>query len=478
MSLVRQTSVLATLALAAAGVVSGCGPSFVVPESDYALQRALRGHIAAASNATGETFPTDDREGELPDLESEPRLADYVRYAALRSPGLRATFERWRAASERPPQAGALPDPQLTRGGIRSPVEPKVGPQRARRGLAQAVPWRGKRGLRREAAEHAARGAFERFGAARLRLAYMVRKAYWAYWLLARRIETAAEHLRLVTQLEAAARSRYAAGLSSHGSVVGLQVELGKLEDRLRSLEDFRGAASARLRAAVGSSQKDGPLPWPREAPPDEVRLPDATQLREIALARSPEIRAADMAVLRAEATERLAALADRPDVTVGLDYIFTGEAGGGGPDSGKDAVAATVSIGLPLSRGKYRAARREAMAMHAAAESERDAAKDELAAALAESLFALRDALRKRNLYGHTLIAKARESLAVSRRSFEAGRADHASLIDAQRTLLEFELAHLHALAETAVKGAEIEMLAGGVVPPVIEDKGPRKEE
>jgi outer membrane protein TolC len=49
-----------------------------------------------------------------------------------------------------------------------------------------------------------------------------------------------------------------------------------------------------------------------------------------------------------------------------------------------------------------------------------------------------------------------------VAQKAFAAGRAGFLDLIDAQRTLLEFELAYERALADRAINLAELEMLAG----------------
>jgi cobalt-zinc-cadmium efflux system outer membrane protein len=64
--------------------------------------------------------------------------------------------------------------------------------------------------------------------------------------------------------------------------------------------------------------------------------------------------------------------------------------------------------------------------------------------------------------LYRDALIPKVRQTLEVTQRAFETGQADFLSLIDAQRTLLEFSLTYERAVADHAQRLAEMEMLAG----------------
>ncbi len=75
---------------------------------------------------------------------------------------------------------------------------------------------------------------------------------------------------------------------------------------------------------------------------------------------------------------------------------------------------------------------------------------------------YRFRDAERKIDLYGDTLLPKARESLKVTESSFRAAGSNFTDLIDAQRVLLEFTLAYERALADCAQSLAKIEMLVG----------------
>jgi len=396
----------------------------------------------------------------LTELDEDATLADYLAYGARANPGLEAAFNRWAAALERIPQARALPDPTLGFGYFVQEVETRVGPQRAKLGVSQMLPWTGKRALRGEAALHKAEAAHARYEAAKLSLFYRIRRAYWEYWYLSRAIAITEENLRLVAQLEGVARAKYAAGLAPQSAVTKAQVELGRLEDRLTALRDMRGPGSAELDAAIGR-RPGAALPWPKESPPENRGGIDYDALAALLDESSPELAAADAIIDNEESNVALARKGALPDVGVGLDYTFTGESAMAGSDSGKDIVA-MLSVSLPLGRAKYRAAEREAQARLAAARLDRADRENALSASLKAALFGFRDAERRTELYGNTLLAKARQALDVARQSFEAGKADFLDVIDAQRTLLEFDLAQERARASRAVSLAEIEMLVG----------------
>ena len=77
-------------------------------------------------------------------------------------------------------------------------------------------------------------------------------------------------------------------------------------------------------------------------------------------------------------------------------------------------------------------------------------------------ALYRFRDAGRKIDLYGTTLLVQARSAFSVAQQNYESGASDFLNLIDSQRALLEIELEYQQALANQQKALAEIEMLVG----------------
>ncbi len=84
--------------------------------------------------------------------------------------------------------------------------------------------------------------------------------------------------------------------------------------------------------------------------------------------------------------------------------------------------------------------------------------------------LYKLRDAERRIDLYKNGLIPKAQQALQVSLQDLETGLGRYSDVIDAQRMLLEFELAYERAEVDKAQRLAEVERLVGRFLeePPV----------
>jgi len=386
----------------------------------------------------------------LPTLDEGSMLSDYLTYAALNNPGLEAAFNRWKAALEKIPQAKSLPDPRFSYGYFIEEVETRVGPQRQKIELSQMFPWFGKLRLRGDVALEAANAAQQKYEAAKLKLFYRVKKIYYDYYYLARAIAITKENMKLLSDLESVARTKYKAGIAPYAAIIKAQVELGRLQDRLKTLQDLRNPIVAKLNAAL-NKPSDASLPWPR-AVREEMTKVSEEQLVAWLQENNPELKALEFMTAKEKAGIDLARKNYFPDIMLGVGMIDTDDAIiPDTEDSGKDPVVAMIAINLPVWYGKYRAAEREARARHLAALKQKADKENNLLADLQIALFNFRDAHRKIDLYRDTLVPKAKQSLEVTRQGFEAGKVDFLNLIDAERLLLEFQLSYERALANHA---------------------------
>ena len=448
-----------TVVIAAASGVAGCGRS--AGPGGQGPPSAL----ADAEPATGAPRPAEGAPTDEATLGPDATVADYLAHAALHSPALEAAFNRWRAAGEAPAQARALPDPKLTYQRFIQEVETRAGPQRNALQIAQMFPWFGTLDLRAQAADRAAAVARQGYEAAKLALFERVRSAHAEYTYLARATEIAAENVALLTNLEKVVRIRYAANAAGHSDLIRLQVELGKVRDRVRSLTDMRASASAALAAAAGLPVGVD-LPAPRDLAASRPELKDG-QLIAWALASSPLLQADQAEIARRHTQVDLARKAYWPDVTLGVKWIDTSHSVGGMPiDDGKDPVVAMVSVNLPIWRDKLAAGVRQSRYLELAAVKALADRSDRLAAQVSRTAFQTRDARAKVDLYQRLLVPRATESLKVTIIAFGAGKAGFSDLIDAQRVLLEFRLTTERARADGARHLAMLERLIGRPLP------------
>ncbi len=388
-------------------------------------------------------------------------LTDYLQWAIEHNPGLLGSRANYEVSLHNIDQAGALPDLRLAWGEMIVPVETRVGPQQRIFSVSQSLPWFGSLGEAETAAQFRAQAAQSLFQADSLAVEQGVRRAWFELAHLQQEIILTRAHFDLSRQSEDIALRAYEAGSARFRNVLQAQSESENLNNRLDSLKDRLIPASVSLNTAAG-------LPASTVAP--EASLPDAYQvslvmvdLIETLHRDNPELES----LRRQEESHRhlveAARLSGRPGLTLGLDYIMTGDAVMPGvDDSGKDPVIARLAINVPLWSGKATARRLASASRLQAVSSDRSRLSLDLQRQLENILYRVRDAGRSWQLYDENLLPRARQILTASTSDYETGRATFDEVIGARENLLGLELARLRAAADQALALNDLEALLG----------------
>jgi len=399
------------------------------------------------------------KHGEIKDL------TEYLIEAARNNDDLYAAFYSWKAALQRETSVSSLPDPRFSFAWFIQPVETRTGPQEFKYGLSQTLPWFGKLDIKGEQALRDADIKKAKFDALKLKIFYQVKRTYYDYAYLAQAIRITRENIELMKYLESVARSRYSTGAGAYDGVIKTQVELGKLEDRLRSLEERKRPTIAKLLAAM--NRPDGQsLPLPASIPVMTIEV-DPQQLKNDFKEANPNLLALTHKIDKEKLSVELAEKDYFPDFSFGVEYIQTGKSRSPNvTNADRDPIVAGMSVNLPIWLDKQEAQLIEAQNMVKSASRERAGLERNLSADLELEIYRYEDAIRKVSLYRDSLTPKAEQSLGVSIEAFQAGTASSSDLIDAERTLIEFQLVYYQALTEQAKRVAAIEYLVGREIP------------
>lgn len=406
------------------------------------------------------------------DFPSKVGLTDYLQWAVAHHPELAASKAQYEVSLHNIDEAGALPDLRLAWGEMIVPVETRVGPQQRIFSVSQSLPWFGTLGEAEAAAHFKSQAVQSLFQADSLAVEQGVRKAWFELARLQQEIILTRAHLDLSHQSEDIALRAYEVGTARFRNVLQAQMESENLNNRLESLKDRLIPAAVSLNSAAG-------LPAATEAP--EANLPRAmvaplvmADLTEALHRHNPKLES----LRRQEESHRhmveAARLSGRPGLTLGLDYIMTGDAVMPGvDDSGKDPVIARLAINVPLWSGKATAKRLASASRLQAVSANRSRLSLDLDRKLEKTLFLVRDAGRSWQLYDENLLPRARQILTASTSDYETGRATFDEVIGARENLLALELARLRAAADQALALNDLEALLGAPVDSFLQSHG-----
>jgi cobalt-zinc-cadmium efflux system outer membrane protein len=385
-----------------------------------------------------------------------------LEFARARHPEFAALRAEAAAAEERIEPAGALPDPMfrtelrdITNDGKDADsnlLPPRIGSTRYI--FSQAVPWFGKRDLRREVAGAGAGEAQARARGGWIDLATRIKLAYVQHHVQLASTRYARENLDLMRRVAEIARTRYGSGFGGQQDALRAQSEIIAMETDLVMLEGESRQTEARLRALLGRPENL------RLRPPEKLRpLPSPAKLEIAALeirlkANNPQLAMDDARITGAEKGRELVERNRYPDLTLGVSPTQVGK-----------RVAEwelMFEINIPLQQESRRAQEREAELNLEAARLRRQGNFNQALAELSESLAGLDVARQVESLLSSGLLPQAELNLNAALAGYENGRIEFTAVLDAHRQLRRARTELTKARGDQQIRVAEIEKMVG----------------
>jgi outer membrane protein TolC len=446
----RTTIVLALAAL----LSTGCG-SELHKENHRTLVEVERGLAPIGSEGASESAESNS---ELAPLDGS--LERYVAHAFSHNPNLRASFEEWRGAAERSGVPRRLPDPTLTYTFFIRHVETRVGPQRHKLSLTQWFPWPTQISAAGAAGDLAAKSEQRRFEAKALELGSRVAEVYWRLWLIDRAREVTAEEKVILETFGAQVRARMEVGAADLAHLSQVNLAVSRIDDKLAGLDESQRGAAADMRRLIGAEPETA---IPIGDPPPAMGIPEDIHALREAAASHPSVEAWELAAQSQDEQARSERGKRFPGLGLGAAWIETGPAlDPMMAQSGKDPVMVSASLRIPLGLRSVGAAERAAKAKAAAHRARRAAARQTAVADVDKMLAQLRDAERRAKLATTTLVPLAETSYESVIGSYQAGRSSLASVLLAEKDLIQLRHDLHRAQADFGTHWAHLERIVG----------------
>ena len=373
-----------------------------------------------------------------PDPAAPLGVDDLVRLAVERNPRLSRATLAVDAARGRHLQAGLYPNPELAAnwdeigdrtafgGVVTAPRVTQTVVTGRKLSLAQAV-------AAREIDQAALDVLAERYA-----VVGSVRAAFYEAYALQRRGELLAAQAKLADDAVPGGQTLLENKRIARLDLVELEVERARARAEALAVARELPAAYRRLAALAG----DPTLPVRKlVAAPDALPRYDLDATRATVLATHPEVRAAQVAVERAQAALRLAEAQSIPNVTLSAGFIRQFE-----NKSYDGALGVSVPVAVwNRNQGNIRAARAElAMAAQGVAKVESDLT-DRLATAFRTYVAAAERAEQ----YRTEVVPRTEETHRLSLEAFKGGQFEYPRVIQAQRAVGEARLEMNKSLGE-----------------------------
>lgn len=389
-------------------------------------------------------------------LTNAQSLDDYFKLAAENNPGLQAKYKSFEAAMQKVTQVSSLPDPNLSFGYFVSPVETRVGPQRARFSLTQMFPWFGTLKAQEDAATLMAEATYQEFLDARNKLYYQVSASYYPLYELHKLISIEEENQRILSSYKEIATIQFQNDKGSMVDVLRVDIMLKDATSNLSILEQKQKPLVTRFNKLLNRSDDDNIVVQ------DSLftfSLP-ANYRKDSLLASNPILDELELKIEASKASEQVAIKQGLPKLGVGMDYVIVGQRTDVSlPDNGQDVFMPMVSVSLPIFRGKYKAAQKEAQLMQESYSLQREEAANRLTSSYDMIWFEIQKQIELIQLYEEQ-IQESRQSLNLLFSAYSNSGKDFEEVLRMQQQILKYQKMKATALSEYHIALANLDYI------------------
>ncbi len=387
-------------------------------------------------------------------------LDDYFKIAAENNPGLKASYKEFEAAMQKVSQVNSLPDPNFSFGYFISPVETRVGPQRAKFSLTQMFPWFGTLKAREDAATLLAEAKYQAFLDERNRLYFQVAAAYFPLYELKKWKQIEKENIDILESYKTIATRKYENGNSTMVDVLRVDMMLNDAQTRLKILNDKEKPL---LSAFNNLLDRDENEPVAVADSLSVENVPGQVS-RDSLMAHNPALSGLELKTRASEASEVVAQKQGLPNVGVGLDYVVVGKSSAmTASDNGKDVLMPMVSVSIPLFRKKYKAAEREAQLNQESFSLQKENVLNTLVSEFDRAKFEMQQQQQLVQLYDKQ-IQTTQQSLNLLFKAYGNSGKEFEEVLRMQQQLLQYEKNKATALSEFQIARAKIKSLTAKI--------------
>jgi cobalt-zinc-cadmium efflux system outer membrane protein len=389
-------------------------------------------------------------------LTNAQSLDDYFKLAAENNPGLQAKYKSFEAAMQKVTQVSSLPDPNLSFGYFVSPVETRVGPQRARFSLTQMFPWFGTLKAQEDAATLMAEAKYQEFLDARNKLYYQVSASYYPLYELQKLISIEEENQRILSSYKEIATVQFQNDKGSMVDALRVDIMLKDATTELSILNQKKKPLETRFNKLLNRDENES------------IEIIDSLQIKRIIpdfrkdslLLANPLLEELDLKVQASQAQERAAIKQGLPKFGVGLDYVIVGERMDATiSDNGKDVLMPMVTMSLPIFRGKYKAAQNEAQLMQESYEFQKEEVSNRLISSYEMIWFEIQKQLKLIELFEEQ-IQESEQSLNLLFSAYSNSGKEFEEVLRMQQQILKYQRLKATALSDYHITLAELDYI------------------
>jgi outer membrane protein TolC len=391
-------------------------------------------------------------------------LMQYLEIAAKNNPEVMQKFTEYKAALQKIPQAGSLPDPELSVGVFLKPTELMMGYEKSDIRLMQMFPWFGVIRNAKDEMSLMAKVKYESFLDAKLALFYDVQRTWYELIKYQQELNISENNLEILKTIERLAIVRFKyppasgqpspsgrpmaqSGNSGLADLYRIRIEAGDLENSIASLKNLMSTFSVRFNGYLNRPVTT------KFVIPDTLK----TEIFDLSMAaasdsilsKNPLLGMLKYEAQSLDAKKRMVTRMGYPMFGLGVNYAIVSKLPYEGiPNNGNDMIMPMVTVTLPIYRKKYNAMKSEAELLKTASSQGYEATSISLQTEFYEAVQLYQDAIRRQKLYADQS-ELTDKSLNIMVQSFASSEVGLTDILRVRQQNLDYKFKQAEAVAD-----------------------------
>lgn len=452
----RQIGSTTTLFILLMVLAAGCRSGGAT--ADHRFQQ-MSDKFVAAQHQPANSFPVANPVDEQ--LVGPRSIDECIRLGLQQNPEIHEARFTVESLANRVPQAASLSDPMLEMMSGISHVQTAAGEQDFALSMNQKLPSRGKLATAAAIAEQDVIAARANLAAVELKVVEQIKSTYYQLYFLQQAIAIVEQDKQQLESIGQVVEQRFGVNRDvTLQDVREVQVAQLRLDTELSNYRQQKTSAQARLMRLLHVSPET-PLEAINVATADQLDQ-DIHELYEIALQSRPELHAQLAMIQKDRGATCLAELQNRPDLTVGFNWIMTSDDGLSPVANGDDAFMLTVGMNLPVYGKRIDAGVREAQTRALANARKYDRLKDETMEGIADVFAKIKNNQENLELFRKDIVPTQKLTLEQSIENYQVGKTDFLRMIENWRQLLRFQIMETQLESELQMNMASLARMLG----------------
>ncbi|SNR67699.1 Outer membrane protein TolC [Lutibacter agarilyticus] len=382
-------------------------------------------------------------------------LDDYLKIATKNSPHLQSIHYNYESDLEKINELGSIQNTSIGVGYFVSPVETRVGAQKAKFSISQNLPWFGTLNTKQEGAALKANATLNEFDMAKRTLFLQIKTTYYQLYELKSKENIITEHLKLLTSFEELALSELENNRSTMVDVLKIRIEKNELTNSLNTIQENFKAKQITFNLLLNRN-KNSEITITKNI---SINTSEAIFSKE-AISTNPKLLQLQNLKASLKKEELATKKEGLPTVGIGLDYVIVEERPAPNiADNGKDIFMPMVSVSIPLFSNKYRSKQKQFQLDQKAIVATSINTTNELTTLFETSESAIKTA-RTSILTQTQNIAETERIKTLLLAAYETSSIDFKQLLEIQQMKLKFEFKKVGSEKEYAIQKSTLEFL------------------